>query len=147
AMILTPYYTDPDSRFFQESCPVFPTKGVCTNGKGQEKAPGDGAHQHRKRRAKNPPAVGQGPEAVPQDPSERATANLLFGRGTAGPGGACTDPCDIAIAGEQSNRPEHDKRSFRQVMDDYLANAKARPRQKQKRKRSGQYTNTDPLIK
>jgi hypothetical protein len=46
-------------------------------------------------------------------------------------------------------RSQDDKRhgrSFRQVMDDYLANARATGRQK-KRQRTGQYTNDDPLIK
>ena len=40
---------------------------------------------------------------------------------------------------------EIEKKSFRQVMDEYLARCKTKPRPK--RPRSGQYTNSDPLIK
>src|SRR5262245_57045894 len=43
--------------------------------------------------------------------------------------------------------PPAPKKSFEQMMADYLADAKAKSRQKKKRKRSGQYANSDPQIK
>jgi hypothetical protein len=44
-----------------------------------------------------------------------------------------------------STAKESGKKSFCQVMDEYLARCKAKPRPK--RPRGGQYTDSDPLIK
>src|ERR1700677_4156109 len=106
-----------------------------------EQGPDPRPHRDGERRAASSTSHRQGTQAVPQDPSELEIANGIVD----GPRQIRND------TGEPGCGPRHDKRcerTFRQVMDEYLANAKAEAKKrKKKRKRTGQYTHADPLIK